>query len=118
MSYKTINFETACEVLGIEAKKLDVSGLPEQYQKETSDKYEIQVIADAINKENGDWNPDYTKGGQWKYRPWFNGSSGRWSSLGCDYWNAYSYVGSRLVFENDDDAEYFGKLIIELGYSI
>lgn len=120
MSHKTVNFETACEVLSIPTALPIVNGLPETYQKEMVDNYQIQVIADAINKENDGWKPNWEDHNQWKCLPWFHipRPGVGWAYDGYDVRNALADCGSRLFFENGNDAEYFGKLILELGFTI
>lgn len=116
---QTTNFETACKVLDIQEDLPNVDGLPEKYRKRIIDFYKMSVIADAINKENDNWEPDYSDNNQYKYRPffWFRPGSG-FSSYANDFWLANSSVGSRLVFENEDDAQYAGKLFGKEGFEI
>ena len=110
---KTTSLETACEVLGIPSTLPDLSTFPEIYQKEMLKKYQAQILADAINFENNNWQPNWDDTSQWKHEPRFYRSGGGWAYDGYDYWRTDSVVGSRLYFENEDDAEYFGGLVIK-----
>lgn len=48
------------------------------------------------------------------YYPWFNstGSGSGFSFFGCIYVNAFSTVGSRLLFEDSSHATYAGKTFL------
>lgn len=65
-----------------------------------------KLIAKSLNEG---WTPDWNDDDQYKYVPYFytGGSSGfRFSDF--DYWNSYSYVGSRLCFRSAELARYAG----------
>ena len=117
MSKKTVSFITACEVLGISQNVPEVSGLPENYQKQTIDFFKANVIADAINKEAG-WEPDWNNSNQYKYRPYFYLSASGWSSNGYVCWPSTANVGSRLVFQDEDDCEYAAEIFLKEGLTI
>ncbi len=123
MEFKTVDFETGCEVKQIETHLPDVSRLPQEYQKLVVDFYKTLVVTDAVNKEsnNGkDWLPDYEKRNQDKYKPYFfkeKGAAG-WVFSDCNDWGTDTFVGSRLVHRTGKDAEYVGKLLIKEGFEI
>jgi hypothetical protein len=109
-------FEDACKVLNLDANTVipDFSLFPAEDQEAMKAHAKLIIIAKAIN---GDWTPDWTDSSQWKYYPWFEmGSSSGvgFSCIGCDAWLTYSFVGSRLCFENMEKAKYVGKQFQEL----
>jgi hypothetical protein len=116
MYTKIKTFEDACKVLNLDAKKVipDFSLFPVEEQEAMKAHAKLIIIAKAIN---GDWVPDWTNLGEYKYYPWFEmGSSSGvgFSYYGYDDWNSSSIVGSRLCFENREKAEYVGKKFQEL----
>ena len=109
-------FEDACKVLNLDAEKVipDFSLFPEEEQEAMKAHAKLIIIAKAIN---GDWVPDWNNNNEYKYCPWFKmGSSSGvgFSYFGYDYWYTFSYVGSRLCFENREKAVYAGKTFVEL----
>lgn len=111
------SFEQACEILAIDTKVPDVSMLPEYYHKPTIAQYKLMIIAEALNKVNGEnWKPDWTNYSEYKYYPWFDkaSSGGGFSFHGSDFWCTYSIVGSRLCYINRDTARFAGKHFIDL----
>jgi hypothetical protein len=97
---------------------LKENGISREYFEKSCKGLEADEIAYRMAKLvclafNEGWNPDWTNSNQYKYYPYFKmGSSSGvgFSYDGCDYWNAYSIVGSRLCFKSSDLAKYAGKL--------
>ena len=109
-------FEDACQVLNLDSTTVipDFSLFPEPDQQAMIAHAKLIIIAKAIN---GDWVPDWNNWDQYKYYPWFemgSPSGGGFSFNGCAYWSTYSYVGSRLCFQNRDMAKYAGKQFEDL----
>ncbi len=104
-------FEDACKKFSIEPDSVFVT-LPEQmkhHQVALNAHAKLVIAAEAV--QDG-WKPDWKNWDQRKYFPWFemgSPSGGGFSYDGCAYWDADSYVGSRLCFETREQAEYFGK---------
>jgi len=73
----------------------------------------LWIIAQAIR---GTWEADYDNSNQKKWYPWFRKTASGFvfSNAFCDWSFSYSATGSRLCFENSEDAEYFGKKFIKL----
>lgn len=117
---KTVDFPTACGVLGMPQLRPQVSTITDNYQKLTNDFYEMNVLADAINKERN-FVPDFTNRNQRKYSVWFwyDPSSGVGFSYDVyDRWGTCSAVGSRLCFDSSEMARYFGEMVVRLKYQI
>lgn len=115
------SFQDACQVEGLDPEKVlpDFSCYPEQDRKAMVAHAKLVIIARALNRQaNGgkEWRPDWNNHNQTKYYPYFHhsmGSSG-FRFCDCDYWDSYSYVGSRLCFSSYDLAEYAGNTFLDL----
>ncbi|AJA67342.1 hypothetical protein MYRA21_0098 [Myroides sp. A21] len=108
---KIKTFEDACQALGVNIDVMPI-GLPielKHHLKALTAHTKLVIIAEALNEG---WKPDWNNWNERKYYPWFEMGSPSvvgFSSDGCDTWNAYSNVGSRLCFKNRELAEYAGK---------
>jgi hypothetical protein len=113
------SFEAACKVTGDDPESLpDVSRCATRHQKRMISDYKLSIIADALR---GGKNVDYTNGSEWKHFPVFTVEadnerpSGFGLSFDCyDDWLAFSFVGVRLCFQNEDVAIFFGKHFLSL----
>lgn len=105
-NYKSItSHEIACEVLDKDPN--ESKGVHDQ----------LDDIAKAINKVDGDFKADYNNPNQPKWYPWFDASSGFRFSLSCfAYIGSGTVVGSRLCqrFRSEDASNYFGTQFQEL----
>ena len=107
MTFKEIiSHEAACEVLGRDPKA------------STNIHYQLDDIAEAINRLDDNFVPDFTDHDQLKWRPWFrfDGSGFRFDGSYYDYSNSYSTVGSRLCnyFRSEEAASHFGKQFLAM----
>ena len=99
------SFEAACAITGDNAGILpQVSETATRHQKRLIADYRLSIIADALR---GDWKPDYTNYGQWKYFPVFlveadescpSGSALSYNDY--DNWNTNSNVSVQLCIIN------------------
>jgi len=112
-------FEDACKVKGYNPETVlpDFSVFPEQHKKALTATSKLIIVNEAMNyvdNGNKDWTPDWTNCEEDKYYPWFdlekaenNPSGFRLHAVRCD--DAYSSVGSRLVYRTRKLAEYAAK---------
>ena len=108
------SFEDACKNENADPSLLPVvSLLSEEHRKSIIAYYKLIIIFKAIN--NG-WTPDYSKGNQYKYYPYFWVlSSGFAFNATCYYFtDANSHCGSRLCFESREKSDYAGQQFLEL----
>lgn len=79
------------------------------------DEKAYRLIKMLVSTLNEGWLPDWSNYKESKYYPYFEmkGSSG-FRVHDCDYWNAYSRVGSRLCFKSSELAEHAGTLFIDV----
>lgn len=115
-------FEAAAKTIGLDPAQLPiVSHLPEQMQKAPVALFKLSVISAAAWQKEGikiDWN-DWS---QAKYYAWWKmhskgesvGSASGFSFNDCFYADAYSHVGSRLVFPSKKVLEYVAKTHYDL----
>jgi hypothetical protein len=112
MNEKVKSFEDACEVLGLDSKKLPiVENLPEKDRQSIIAYYKLTVIARALNEG---WEPDFSDWNQWKYWNWFyveskdNGASAGFVFASTPYAASTTgaYIGSRLCFKTRELATY------------
>jgi hypothetical protein len=101
------SYEDACLVTGhISTALPDVSMLPIEHQSSFIAYIKLVITLDAIRKF---WRPDW-KDGKAKYYNWFeivpdkSGSGFVFSSTSSDYAGASTDVGSRLLFETEEQA--------------
>lgn len=115
-------FEDACKIEGLNPKEVlpDFKNckLPTEEIKALESHAKLLIIVSAANRidNNGEkWIPNWTDN-TWKYYPWFimdNGSSGfRFDD--CDYWDEFTYVGSRLCFKSESVCEYIATQFLDL----
>lgn len=114
---KIKTFDDICKIAGIN---------PELLFKQTS---ELEYLQDTINGIiafeklliinqvlNQGWRPDWNNRTQYKWYPYFDLSSGGFSFVDayCRYGRTYAGVGSRLCYKTKNDAEFAGKLFIDI----
>jgi hypothetical protein len=108
--YKSIKtFEDACKKLNLDPEKLpDVSMIPEDLSKPMIAAYKLLIIFRAIN--NG-WKPNWSKGSQYKFYPWYGvlSSGFGFSDWYYSYVYAYTCVGSRLCTDTSEKALYIAS---------
>lgn len=105
--YEHFNIKThgdAYKILGLNRKLLycqDIDDCEDNWLK-------IALIAKALN---GGWEPNWLNSNEYKYYPYFrkNPSGSGFSYNDFDYWNANTFVGSRLCYKTSDLAAYAGK---------
>lgn len=105
-------FEDACKVLNITGEVFSASFhdalTPDVAAIEAHLK--LMIIIKALNEG---WIPNWDNDDEEKYYPWFNMESGfGLNHVTYDY--AYSLVGSRLCFKNEDLATYAAKQFLDL----
>jgi len=108
--------EIACQVLERDPTALpDVSMLPENQKEVITTIKKLIDIAEAINKLDNDFKPDWTDFDQYKWRPWFDGSRG-FAFVYSRYadWYTRTSVGSRLCFRTETLSDFFGKQFEDL----
>jgi len=79
----------------------------------TADEIAYKQVKEICKAFNEGWTPDWTNSSEGKYYPWFkmgSPSGGGFSYYDCGYWNAYSFVGSRLCYKSSDLAKHSGQL--------
>jgi hypothetical protein len=108
--YKLIKtFEDACKKLNVDPTKLpDVSMIPEDLGIPMIAAYKLLIIFRAIN--NG-WKPDWSKGSQYKFYPWYGvlSSGFGFSDSGYDCGRASTSVGSPLCTDTSEKALYIAS---------
>lgn len=110
---KIKSFETACEFLGLDPKKLPlVDKLPEKDRKSIIAYYKLSIITRALNEG---WEPDWKNINENKWWNFFYTDSASGFVYSDTY---YTYtgtdVGARLCFKNSDLAAYAGKQFQQL----
>jgi hypothetical protein len=109
-NYKSIKtFEDACKRLKVDPAKLpDVTMIPEDLCKPIIAAYKLLIIFRAIN--NG-WKPDWSKGSQYKYYPWYGvlSSGFGFSYSYYHYVSTATFVGSRLCTDSSEKALYIAS---------
>jgi len=119
MKKQITTWQEAFEKKGLDANVMpDVSMLPEKYRKSQIALFKLHVIAEVLNDG---WEPDYSDRSQWKYTPWFTVEATKEKTSGvglsfddCGPWAAFTVVGVRLCFKDEETAEYAGKQFKEL----
>ena len=114
MSKKITTIEECFQLKGLDINIMpDVSMLPERFQKAQIALFKLHVAAEVVNDG---WEPDYNNWDQPKYQPIFevNATDEKKSGVGLSYvgyvgWDAFSFVGVRLCFEDRDTAKFFGE---------
>ena len=105
-------FEDACNALGISAASVpDLSAFPEDHSVSIGAFYKLRIIAQALNDG---WQPNWDKGSEYKWVPWFIMSGSGLSFYVADYWYTNTDVGSRLCFKSRELAEYAATQFIDL----
>lgn len=112
-------WQQAFKVKGLDPKKMpDVSMIPAEYQKPLIAQYKLNVVAEVLN---GDWKPDYTNNGQYKYQPYFivNATKANPSGSGLAFYyyahcNAITCCGVRVCYKDWETAEYAGTQFVKL----
>ena len=99
--------------------KPDVSVWPERYREHKTLEFNIQMAIDAVN--GPDWVADWNDTNQRKYFLWLRiiNKPGRVSGRGLSlfvvlYVVTITYVGPRLVFENEEKARHFYEHFLPL----
>ena len=98
-------FEDACQVLGIDAIKFEITGMDSDVGSIAA-YMKLIVIARALNEG---WKPNWANSNEYKYVPWFKENGFGLSFVYCAYWFSITFVGSRLCFKSRELAEYAGK---------
>lgn len=110
---KIKSFETACEFLGLDPKKLPlVDKLPEKDRKSIIAYYKLSIITRALNEG---WEPDWKNINENKWWNFFYTDSASgfvYSATNSTDTNAD--IGARLCFKNSDLAAYAGKQFQQL----
>ena len=93
------SFEEACANLKYSTALPDVSMLPAKHQKAMLAIYQLIIITEALNMQDGKvWEPNWKDGGEAKYYPWFDmdkeGVPSGVGFAGAGYGNWGSGVGS------------------------
>ncbi len=120
------SFEHACQVKGYDPVKIlpDVSMMPASLGQAVLNFIMLVIITEAMNYNEDtkeQWEPDWNDGDQEKWVPWFdmevdnrNPSGFRFDDSRYDYTVTSSTGGSRLCYQNSEDAEYAGTTFTEL----
>ena len=101
-------FRTVEDVLSY--YKLSVEQFNSRHQGMTEDVAAYCFLKMLVAALNDGWVPNWDNSNKAKYYPYFDmrGSSG-FRFDGCDSWNSYSYVGSRLAYKSRELAEHAAK---------
>lgn len=116
MKYTDIKtYEDACKALGTSPEDDLPYATPASTKQEALNAFaKLDTIVAAINDDPAF--PDWTNSRRWKYYPWFHmnrpAKDGSGLGLSCydfGYDISGSSVGSRLVFNSEEKAEYAAK---------
>ena len=119
MTHEIKTFEDACKVKGLDPLALpEVSMLPVEHQNALVATYKLFVVTEALNEG---WKPNWNDSDEEKYFPFFlvdadeehTGGTGL-SYIDYDYRFQFSFVGSRLCFQNSELAKYAGTQFADL----
>lgn len=106
---KIKNLKEAFAKDGLDPEKIEIIGVPERHIEAVKSFAKLCVVHDAVNPN---FNPDWENSRQYKYQNWF--AVGSPSGVGFSYgvygdWTTSSVVGSRLVSESLEAAEYIAE---------
>lgn len=112
--YKTIKtFAGACKSKGLDADKLLAKW---QKNGDTVDEIAHKMLKIFISAINGDWVPDFGNEDQPKWYVWYwverkkgKGAGFRVSNTCTGWADTYTYVGSRLCYQTQEQAQHGAK---------
>ncbi len=116
VNYRDItSWALACAATNVPETLPAASEYPERFRKSQNLHYQLMVMTEAIN---GDWVPNMEDTTQRKWSAWFwivKEAAGFGLSLfGTGYSQAITALGSRLVFETEEQAKFAAKQFIKL----
>lgn len=125
MNFREVtSFEIAAQRRNIDPLLPDLSIIPERFRKPLLAAYKLFVVFEAVNipDEGGEpWQPNWNDSDEYKYNPWFeiDATEEKPSGLGfsdtdCDYWDADTFVGSRLCTFSSERSMFIAETFNEL----
>lgn len=123
MEFKTTSIEAAYAALNLVRPVIVIPGLPESYASHLQDQLDLEIVIEAVNREDNDgkaWEPDYHNGIHWEPF-WFrikadeaNPSGSGFSGTVTYYDRTDTVVGSRLSFKTEQGLKFALKQFEDL----